>query len=42
MSEKQQNIKITINIRDMDKNIPYTTFSGHTLQYIMIHYNTIL
>ena len=31
MLEQQQNIKITISIRDRDKNIPCTTILGHTV-----------
>ena len=34
MLEQQQNIKITISIRDRDKNIPCTTILGHTVDAI--------
>ena len=33
MSEKQQNIKIDISIRNIDKNILFPTISGHTVVY---------
>ena len=40
MSEQQQNINITISVRDMDKNIPCTTILGHTVEELILHYTS--